>query len=477
MIFHHKRDIHKIIENKKYVCSICGAKFKEGQKFCPKCGSFLEMTFNHNNNNNTDYVKLGMDLKNKGDHKGAIEAFDKAIHFNQRKYDALYGKGECLLKLKDYHTALSCFQDAIQYDNINNSRAYHGAGRAYHFLKKYDDALECYDKSIRLDKHDIVAWLWKGRTLIELGKYDEAEKSLHKALDNAIARGTEFSRIMIKVINEDLEKVNLKFGWDLKNKGDFKGAMKAFEKVIEKNQYKVYDALHGKGECLLELKDYDAALKCFQAAIDKDKNHPWAYHGAGRAYHFLKKYDNALSHYEKSIDLESGGIVAWQWKGRTLIELGKYEEAEEALKKALDNSVGKSTEFRTNINREINNDLEKLHKKIDTDKKKKQQEPIANVIIQGNNVAPIAIGGGVIAQDDGIILQKNKEKDNNNANHETKYEIKETENVTQEKPRILEVEVGFGAKLLGTKKYVCSKCGKEVRKDQIYCNNCGSEFR
>lgn len=437
------------------------------------------MTYYHKNGNYTDYVKLGTSLKNKGDYKGAIDAFNTAIHFNQRKYDALYGKGECYLKLKDYHTALGCFNDAIQFNNPNNSRAYHGAGRAYHFLKEYDKALDCYDKSIRLDKYDIVAWHWKGRTLTALGRYGEAEKSLQRALDTALSKGTEFSRTMIKVIGEDLEKVDLNIGWDLKNKGDYKGAMKAFEKVIEKNQYKVYYALHGKGECLLEIGDYDAALKCFQAAIDKDRIHPWAYHGAGRAYHFLKKYNDALSHYEKSIDLDERGVVAWLWKGRTLIELGKYEEAEEALKKALDHSVSKSKEFRTNMSREINTDLEKVRIEIKKNKEKKQPEPIQQIVIQGNNSAPIAIGG-VIAQDDAIVQKPvidNSKTWDISDNHETKYEIKETENVTQDKPRILEVEVGFGAKLLGTKKYVCSKCGKEVRKDQVFCNNCGSEFR
>ena len=385
------------------------------------------MTYYHKNGNYTDYVKLGMSLKNKGDYKGAIDAFNTAIHFNQRKYDALYGKGECYLKLKDYHNALSCFQASINYNYSTNSRAYHGAGRAYHFLKEYDKALDSYDKSIRLDKSDIVAWHWKGRTLIALGKYDEAKKSLQKALDNAIAKRTEFSRMMIKVISEDLEKVYLNTGWDLKNKGDFKGAMKAFEKVIEKNQYKVYDALHGKGECLLEIGDYDAALKCFQAAIDKDKNHPWAYHGAGRAYHFLKKYDDALSHYEKSIDLEERGVVAWLWKGRTLIELGKYEDAEEALKKALDHSVGKSTELRTKIRREINTDLEKVRIEIDKNKEKKQPEPIQQIVIQGNNTAPIAIGG-VIAQDDANVTRPvidNSKTWDLSDNHETKNEVKD----------------------------------------------------
>lgn len=268
--------------------------------------------------------------------------------------------------------------------------------------------------------------------------------------------------------------VNL--GWKHIDNGEYNDAMKAFDKAIYYRQ-NTFMALHGKGECLLELKEYDAALNCFIASINTNRKHPWAYHGAGRAYHFLKKYDIALAFYKKSISLEKRGIVAWHWMGRTLTEIGEYEEAEKSLTNALNNAIrGKQTGYRQNLIDRINNDLQKVRK----EKEKRQHfKEKPQIIIHGNNNAPIA-AGGILATGEAIINRP--DIDNSITRNSTEYYAINHKRIdfhgnNQHKPKIIQLEQGVISKVLGMKKYVCSRCGAEVKEGQIFCNKCGSELK
>lgn len=123
-------------------------------------------------------------------------------------------------------------------------------------------------------------------------------------------------------------------GWKLKYEEKFEEAVQAFDNAIYLEQ-NLYFALHGKGECLLELGRYDEALVEFQKAIEVDYWHSWAYHGAGRAYFHQHHYEIAREYFDKAIEREEGSVFGWYWKGRTLIELHQLNEATETLRTAL----------------------------------------------------------------------------------------------------------------------------------------------
>lgn len=123
-------------------------------------------------------------------------------------------------------------------------------------------------------------------------------------------------------------------GWKLKAEGKFEDAVQAFENAVFLEQ-NLYFALHGKGECLVELGRYDAALAEFQTAIQVDNWHSWAYHGAGWAYFHLHHYEIAREYFDKSIRRENESVFAWYWKGRTLIKLHRVDDAIKALRTAL----------------------------------------------------------------------------------------------------------------------------------------------
>ena len=151
-----------------------------------------------------NYERLGWEAKNKGEFAKAIVYFEKALHYHQKPYFSLHGKGECLLSLGEVEPAEECFYKAIQIDS-HHPWAYHGLGRVYYYQERYDTALTCFEKSIRREARGTVAWHWKGRTLLKQGKYAEAEEALLKALSNAISR--KYGREqMLALIEADLKE-------------------------------------------------------------------------------------------------------------------------------------------------------------------------------------------------------------------------------------------------------------------------------
>jgi len=259
-------------------------------------------------------------------------------------------------------------------------------------------------------------------------------------------------------------------GWKCKYQGNYEEAIDSFDKAIVRKQ-RTYFALHGKGECLLQLGKYSDALNCFANAIKIDRHHAWAYHGAGRAYHYLQKYDLAIAYYNKSIEITRQSVVAWHWKGRTLIRMGEYALAEEALNIALQNAIG--SKYGRDTIPLIEADLEqtKAHKMDPSPPSNITPNP--SVVIYGDNNAPVNVGGNQ-ATDDAIlnrpvIMIEGGEPGTGWTDPVEPAIVKSEE----QKPGNTKT-----ASIISRifKKNTCPDCGTPIQKNQIYCNKCGRKL-
>ena len=257
-------------------------------------------------------------------------------------------------------------------------------------------------------------------------------------------------------------------GWIRKKRGDFKGAIEAFNKAIDENHRKKYFALHGKGECLIELGRYDDAIECFNTAISIDKDHPWAYHGLGRVYFFKEQYETAKIYLARSLQRNSNSVIAWRYRGKTLDKMHRYDDAVTALRKSLYYATKYRTDMISEIESEINKiviykdaletENEQLKKEKEQLEKEKEQlekeiqelkkaQSYAQVVVNGDVNAPINTNkGGILAAGEATV---------NRSKADSSPEQDATEN----------------------EKRVCLKCETEVEDGEIFCNNCGSELK
>jgi len=85
-------------------------------------------------------------------------------------------------------------------------------------------------------------------------------------------------------------------------RGDYKGAIKCFTKLIEKEPNNIYGYIN-LGIAKMDIGDYNEAIDCFSKAIELEPNNADAYRNRALAYYSLNKEDMALIDYKKSGEL------------------------------------------------------------------------------------------------------------------------------------------------------------------------------
>lgn len=97
-------------------------------------------------------------------------------------------RGEMLVETLDFDRALASFDKALEL-NPDSAKAWWykgfiiGMHDASTFLHKCNQSIECFDEAIRIDPDYADAWYYKGSLLRNIGKYEEGDIALNKALD------------------------------------------------------------------------------------------------------------------------------------------------------------------------------------------------------------------------------------------------------------------------------------------------------
>lgn len=181
-----------------------------------------------------------------------------------------------------------------QVRNINesaiDSQAWMNKGISLIQKGKYEGALECFNKSVELLPSSEVAWRLRGTTLVRLNRYQEALESFDETL-----------------------KINSSNGGVWNDKGDI----------------------------LFKLARYDDALECFNRSVELfskypetplNAKYPWI--NRGDTLNIWGQYEESLKSYNMSVEIDPGYAQAWNNRVAPLRELNRYEEALESIEKA-----------------------------------------------------------------------------------------------------------------------------------------------
>jgi tetratricopeptide (TPR) repeat protein len=170
-------------------------------------------------------------------HEKAIECYDKAlnqVHFEKKSFlESLeLGKREAYLLEMNLHESNICRLK----------------GRSLLWLGKYDEAIKYFDKALEINPNDTKAWYNKSTALFNLGKYEEAINANRELLN------IDSGNVNVWQVTGDLQFIL----------GNYKEAVDCYDHTlkIDSNHTKTW---YHKGLALLKIGGSDAPY-CFKKA-------------------------------------------------------------------------------------------------------------------------------------------------------------------------------------------------------------------
>ncbi|RME13366.1 MAG: tetratricopeptide repeat protein [Ardenticatenia bacterium] len=118
-------------------------------------------------------------------------------------------------------------------------------------------------------------------------------------------------------------------------------ALQAYDRAIEWHEWGNRPNLEAethvqRGNVLRQLRDYEAALAAYRAALALNPEHYWAIVGEAQALHALGQSDAALARLDAAIALNPNQAYAFNIKGDILRALARIDEARAAYQAALE---------------------------------------------------------------------------------------------------------------------------------------------
>jgi tetratricopeptide (TPR) repeat protein len=172
---------------------------------------------------------------------------------------------------------------------------------------------------------------------------------------------------LFQITPKDAEDIYTDIGDDLEIKGDYDGAVKAYNKVLSsspdnvdvlfklgkahlgrrapKDAYEAFKKVtamkaHGKayyylGACSFMMDDNNEALEAFRTSIEMDPGNSEAHYKLGLVYDNMSDYDNAIGAYDKALSINPNLIKAYHSIGLSYEAKGMREEAVKFFKKSI----------------------------------------------------------------------------------------------------------------------------------------------
>ena len=124
-------------------------------------------------------------------------------------------------------------------------------------------------------------------------------------------------------------------GFDLRNAGNYRGAIKRFDRAIAQDENYAKPFLY-RGQTFIQMREYEAALSDFRKVLQLDPTNVRAWHGQGVAKAELRLYPSAVDSFDQAISCEPNNDKIWYNRGRALLKLRQYDQALTSFDRAIE---------------------------------------------------------------------------------------------------------------------------------------------
>ena len=220
----------------------------------------------------------------KGDLKGALESYKKAISIKPDYVEAFYNVAGIYHNLKQYDESIDSYKNAIAL-RPKYAEAYNNLGNLYLELNKNLDAIECFENATKYKVDFTEPHFNLGYVHNKLGNFNDSIEHYEKTIE----------------LHPEFAGAHNNLGKALHNKGDLHSAAFAFEQSI--NLASDFAEPHNNlGVVLQDLGNLEDAIQSYENSIDLMPDAK-TINNLGIAYQEFGKIDDAIQNFEKAIEL------------------------------------------------------------------------------------------------------------------------------------------------------------------------------
>jgi len=289
---------------------------------------------------------------NAGNWEQSQEFYDHCLDTWHESAELWIGKGNVQYQLNECEGSLHSYRKALKL-NQNSILARRNMVNVFIVLEKYEEAYKICERIAALDGVEEWVWLRMAHICLALGNKEKALDYVQKILE----------------IDDNLEEI-----WNLKGvlvmEKDSEAALRCFNKALElRNDYGI--ALCNKASALTRLGMVDEAKKFYDKALAYEKNSKF-WNNRGVLHMGLDENLEALACFGKAIEIDSTNAEAWNNRGTVLRGMKKMAEALECFRNALELSPGFE---------DAKTSLDEVHKSLQVVKEEEDEVPIEDFLV------------------------------------------------------------------------------------------------
>ncbi len=238
------------------------------------------------------HLQVALAWYEKGDLEAMMKELAKARKIDPLSADIRYYMGQCEFGWRDYIEAADRFREAIELGLTGPLRkeAHYYRGLSHYHLEEYADALGPLAEAESAGMTGSPLPFYQGLCLLGKGAPDQALVYLQEAL----SRGPT---------PDDLFHVLFYIAHAYKEMEDFQNALAACEKA-EEAQPDSYELWNLKGFCHFKQQNHDAAIACFEKALEIDPGSGIDYANIGSNLRDKGDVEGAIAMYRKALSLD-----------------------------------------------------------------------------------------------------------------------------------------------------------------------------
>jgi tetratricopeptide (TPR) repeat protein len=253
---------------------------------------------------------------NAGDWEASQKLYDQCLDTWHESDELWVGKGNAQYQMNENADALLSYEKALEL-NENSVNARRNKVNLLIGMERFEEAYKVCDEIAVLDGIEEWVWLRMAYICIALGNHEEALDHLQKILE----------------IDDNLEEI-----WNMKGtlliEKDSEAALRCFNKALElRDDYAA--ALCNKASALTRLGMVDDAKRYFKMALNVE-NRPEFWNCRGVLHMGLDENLKALACFGKALELDPSNAEAWNNRGTVLKGMKKMGEAMDCFRNALE---------------------------------------------------------------------------------------------------------------------------------------------